>query len=376
MSAPREQALAVHGLRVRYGQRLALDGLDLDVSRGEVVAVLGPSGSGKSTLLRAIVGLVDTESGSIRSEGRELSTAPAHRRGVGLMFQDNALFGHLDVGGNVAYGLRMQGARRAERATRVQEVLELVGLPDAGRRSVASLSGGERQRVALARCLAPRPAVVMLDEPFGSLDRALRDRLVADLANLFGELDQTVLLVTHDRDEAFALADRLVVLDAGLLVQQGPPASLWRRPRTEVVARLLGLNGIVTLEVTAGRAAAPWGPVRLDRPDGTARVLVHPAGVEVRRPGRRADLPPGRAAHTFTAAVESVRFRGDRSEVTVRPSGAWAEPATLSAFVDGEDALRVGDPVEVLVRPGALVPLAAPGAGSDGAGPGATRGTP
>ncbi len=171
VSAPR---LAVHGARVRFGSRPALVDVDLEVAPAEVVAVLGPSGSGKSTLLRAVAGLQPLDAGSMRIDGRDLHGVPVHRRGVGLMFQDHALFPHRDVAGNVGFGLRMQGWSRSAIAARVAELLDVVDLPGSGSRPVAELSGGEQQRVALARALAPSPAVLLLDEPLGALDRALR----------------------------------------------------------------------------------------------------------------------------------------------------------------------------------------------------------
>ncbi len=188
--------LSVEGVVVRYGEVAALAGLDLEVADGEVVALLGPSGSGKSTLLRVVAGLVAPDAGSVTWDGQDLAGVPPHRRGFGLMFQDYALFPHLDVGGNVAFGLRMQGPVRPGR---VAEVLEMVGLPGYEDRAVGTLSGGEAQRVALARALAPEPRMLMLDEPVGSLDRVLRERLVIELRELLVRLRMTALYVTHDQ---------------------------------------------------------------------------------------------------------------------------------------------------------------------------------
>ncbi len=192
--------LEVRGLTVRYdgAAPAALDEVDLDVDPGEVVAVLGPSGCGKSTLLRAVAGLVPVEQGSVSLAGRDLDGVATHERGVGLMFQDYALFPHRDVGDNVAFGLRMRGVARRDRDERVAELLDLVGLPGAERRSVAALSGGERQRVALARALAPAPGLLMLDEPLGALDRSLRDRLVLELGELFAR-DRRGRALRHPR---------------------------------------------------------------------------------------------------------------------------------------------------------------------------------
>ncbi|WP_258382889.1 ABC transporter ATP-binding protein, partial [Streptomyces sp. NTH33] len=178
--------LTLQAATVRFSRRAVLDAVGLDVAEHEIVCVLGPSGSGKSTLLRAVAGLQPLDSGRVLLDGRDQTAVPVHRRGVGLMFQDHQLFPQRDVAGNVAFGLRMHGTAKTERAARVGELLGLVGLPGAGRRAVASLSGGEQQRVALARALAPRPRLLMLDEPLGQLDRSLRERLVVELRELFG----------------------------------------------------------------------------------------------------------------------------------------------------------------------------------------------
>jgi thiamine transport system ATP-binding protein len=214
--------------------------VSLDVAAGEVIGVLGSSGSGKTTLLRVIAGLHSASAGSIVLDGIDITTTPTHLRGVGLMFQEHALFPHLSVSDNVAFGLRIAKVSKAERSIRVAEVLELVGLADFGTRDVASLSGGERQRVALARTLAPSPRVLLLDEPMGSLDRVLRDRLVAELRELIVGLGLTALYITHDRSEAFALADRIAVLDEGSVVQLDTPGVLDASPATKHVAQLLG----------------------------------------------------------------------------------------------------------------------------------------
>jgi thiamine transport system ATP-binding protein len=232
----------------------AVDGLDLAVTPGEVLALLGPSGSGKSSLLRAVAGLEPVARGSITWDGTDLAGVPVHRRGVGLMFQDGQLFPHRDVAGNVAFGLQMQRVSRAERARRIAELLELVGLAGFGDRDVSSLSGGERQRVALARSLAPRPRLLLLDEPLSALDRALRERLADDVRAALHATGTTALFVTHDHDEAFAVADRIAVMDAGRLLQVDPPSRLWHRPASRRVATFLGYEAFVPADSPTGRA--------------------------------------------------------------------------------------------------------------------------
>lgn len=207
--------LEVRDVTVRFGPRTVLDRVGLRVDDGEVVALQGPSGSGKSTLLRVVAGLLTPDAGSVSVAGRDVTHVPAHLRGVGMVFQDDQLFPHRDVAGNVEFGLRMQGVAAADRRRRVAELLELVGLDGFGARNVAGLSGGEAKRVALARSLAPSPPLLLLDEPLTGLDAELHDRLADDLAQVLRRTGTTALVVTHDAREAHAVADRVVTL-AGL----------------------------------------------------------------------------------------------------------------------------------------------------------------
>ncbi|MGW1604649.1 ABC transporter ATP-binding protein [Streptomyces eurythermus] len=303
--------LSLDAATVRFGGRAALDRVGLDVAEHEVVCVLGPSGSGKSTLLRAVAGLQPLDSGRVLLDGRDQSGVPAHRRDVGLMFQDHQLFPQRDVGANVAFGLRMHGVARRERDAEVGRLLDLVGLPGAARRAVAALSGGEQQRVALARALAPRPRLLMLDEPLGQLDRSLRERLVVELRELFGRLGTTVLAVTHDQGEAFALADRVVVMRDGRIAQSGTPVEVWQRPADAFVARFLGFENVVPATVAGTAADSPWG--KLPVPDGSAQgsrtVLVRPAGVR---------LVP--ADQGLSCTVTARTFKGSHVAVHLQPA--------------------------------------------------------
>jgi thiamine transport system ATP-binding protein len=315
--------LRVEALEVRYGDTVALDGIDLVVEDGEVVSVLGPSGSGKSTLLRAVAGLEPPVRGRVVWDGDDLTGVPPHRRHLGLMFQDHTLFPHRDVLGNVAFGLRMHGVPTAQAAARAGELLTLVGLAGYEHRRVAELSGGEQQRVALARAIAPAPHLLMLDEPLGSLDRALRERLMVELRDLFTRLGLTSLYVTHDHDEAFALADRVAVMHDGRIEQLGAPVDVWEHPANEFVARFLGYN--VTDALGGGRVAVRPDSLRVD-PDGPI------AGV-----------------------VTARTFRRDHFLLEVKV----ADAPSLEVAVTGDRIPATGDPVRLAADPAAIVPLTA-----------------
>jgi thiamine transport system ATP-binding protein len=306
--------LRAEGVSVSFDGTAAVDHATLEIADGEVVTVLGPSGSGKTTLLRVIAGLQPPDSGRVLLDGADLEGVPPHRRGVGLVFQDHALFPHRDVAGNVAFGLRMRGDTPRAIAARVGELLELVGLTGLGRRSVGTLSGGEQQRVALARALAPEPRVLLLDEPLGSLDRRLRDRLLADLARLFTELDQTAIYVTHDQTEAFTLGDRVAVMRAGHVVQVATPDDLWAHPLDADVARFLGIENVDEREIV--RPEAVHVRPAKGAGEGVVETVVR-TGAIVRIAVRMDD---GRRLEAVDAAIEHPAV-GDRVDVEVDPEG-------------------------------------------------------
>ncbi|MGL6280198.1 MAG: ABC transporter ATP-binding protein [Gaiella sp.] len=311
--------IRAEGVTLRFDDEEVLRGVDLEVATGETLALLGPSGSGKTSLLRVVAGLTRPDAGRVLVDGSDVSDLPAHRRGVGLVFQQPLLFPHRDVAGNVGFGL--DGWPRDEARQRIGELLELVGLPGIERRAVATLSGGEAQRVALARALAPRPRCLLLDEPLGALDGPLRDRLQDDLASLFASLGLTVVHVTHDVGEAFALGDRVAVLRDGAIAQVDAPEQLWRAPADAWVAEFLGSRNVVVLD----------GQQVVARPEA---VRLHPGGDDVvetrQRRGplvllrvRRAD---GSVIEAATTALETPAV-GDRVSVQIDPRGTARLPA-------------------------------------------------
>lgn len=352
--------LVLENVSVAYGDRTVVDGVDLEVTAGEKLAVVGPSGSGKSTLLRAIAGLEPLISGRILLDGRDLLGVPTHRRGVGLMFQDHALFPHLSVAENVAYGLR-HGASSfgsdgvvGERVdVRTHEMLALVGLEGFGSRSIDQLSGGEAQRVALARALAPAPSLLMLDEPLGSLDRVLREQLVSDLDLLLDRMSQTALHVTHDQAEAFALADRVAVLTEGRLVRIGTPQELWENPGTRFVATFLGRPNIWSVAVQ-GDGLLRWSEA--DQVIGVRRAPIGAGTVVVPVDAIRVVQPAAPDAdHVIAVSVTSSQFHQGRYRH--RAVLDDSESAAAVVWTDGERR-RVGDTVSLAVDLSSLIPLA------------------
>ena len=314
--------LRLRDLQVTYDGIPAVRGVDLDLPDGEVLAVLGPSGCGKSTLLRAVAGLEQAQ-GLVEWDGRDLSRVPTHRRGFALMFQDGQLFGHLTVAGNVGYALRLRRAR--DRDARVADLLALVGLEGYADRLPGTLSGGERQRVALARSLAVEPRLLLLDEPLSALDTGLRQRLAGELRSILRTAGTTALLVTHDHDEAFAVADRLAVMRDGALVQQGPIADVWRAPADPETALFLGYARVLTGEPARLVAAAAGAP-------GVPSLAVRRSALAVRADGR------------LHGTVVSAR--------------ATPEQVRLEVDVDGVGVMDAVGPLGVHPGPGERITLA------------------
>jgi thiamine transport system ATP-binding protein len=267
--------IELDSVNVRYGDALAVNDLNLEIDSAERFALMGPSGSGKSTLLRAVAGLEQLETGTVHIDGVDVTSLPAHRRPVGLMFQEYALFPHMSVIDNVGYGLRMIGVDRDAAAAKAASLLDLAGLHGFGDRKPDSLSGGERQRVALLRTLAPEPSLVMLDEPLGSLDLALREDLLSQMRTIVTELGATTLYVTHDRTEAFAFAERLAIMRSGRIVRTGTPQQVWDDPQTTFVARFIGHSNVLpgrAVGIDTAAVAVPPDAVTLT---DTGNLNVH-----------------------------------------------------------------------------------------------------
>ncbi len=318
--------LTLRNLSVRYGDTLAVDDVSLELAPGQVLAVLGPSGCGKSTLLRAVAGLEPISSGSISVDGVDLAGTPTHKRGFALMFQDGQLFAHLTVARNVAYALKLRRTPSARVATRVRELLELVGLSGYEDRLPGTLSGGERQRVALARALAVDPRLILLDEPLSALDATLRERLAGDLREILHAAGTTALLVTHDHEEAFALADRLAVMRAGRVVQSGAIDEVWRRPVDEETALFLGYARVVR-DAAARRLLE-------------AASLPGAAAVALRRSALVVD-----GAGSIRARVESARVTPEQVRLVVDADGI----GRLDAVAQLGSHVALGDEVALRV---------------------------
>jgi len=345
-------AVELRGVSRRFGDVVAVAHLDLDLTGGEFFSLLGPSGCGKTTTLRMIGGFEQPSGGQILLAGRDVTGLPPYKRDVNTVFQSYALFPHLSVADNVAFGLRRRGVARAEAKRLVDEHLDLVGLAGYGRRRPAQLSGGQQQRVALARALVNRPKVLLLDEPMGALDARIRKSMQLELKRIQRDVGITFLYVTHDQSEAMAMSDRLAVMHAGLVEDMGPPQRVYDRPGTRFVAEFLGSCNLLPVEVDGGRVRFPDGtPVRL--PSGTApealadgaRLGIRPEKLLVRSAG-----PDGAAAtgHHLTVTVTTATYLGASSEYEVRTS--WGDQLHVFAQNLGA-AAAVGDTVELVWEP-------------------------
>ena len=303
-----------------FAAQTILHDISFEIDQGEIVCLLGPSGCGKTTLLRIIAGLETSDSGEVTFNGTDLSGVPVHQRGFGLMFQDFALFPHKNVWDNVIFGLRMQHLPTDQIQQQAERALDLVGLTGFEKRDVNQLSGGERQRVALARSLAPQPKLLMLDEPLGSLDRKLREELMVELRRILKAAGLTSIYVTHDQQEAFAIADRVIIMNAGRIEQIGTPQTVYARPSSEFVARFLGLSNLLRGTIVTNAS----GAVIVQTPIGqlnviTARTFALNAAVTVLiRPDAAEVMAEDDKAGQITGVLIDTAFRGKYNQVVVR----------------------------------------------------------
>ena len=335
--------LQIARLSHAYGDIVSLRGVSLDVEQGEILCLLGPSGCGKTTLLRIIAGLETDYEGAIFFDGEDIRPVPVHRRGFGLMFQDFALFPHLSAADNIAYGLKRLGLKRKEIGEQVQSLLQRVGLEDFDERDVASLSGGQKQRVALARSLAPNPRLLMLDEPLGSLDAQLRDQLALELRRIIKSAGLSAIYVTHDHREAYAVADRIAVMNIGSVRQHGSPRHVYRRPACAFVARFLGLENVYS--VNDRRVTSLLGQVEAGEWRSGSRILIHPAGI-------RLDGVMTHTAIPTQVTLEAAVFRGERYDLT-----AVADSGLRLSFALGELPAKLGEKLNIYIRQDAIIPL-------------------
>lgn len=345
--------LSVRQLRKSYAATPVLQDFDLDVAQGHIACLLGASGCGKTTLLRLLAGVERADGGRIQLAGRDVLALPPHTRRIGLMFQDHALFPHQNVGANIAYGLRMRRWNREAIRARVAELLALVRLVGYEKRPVQELSGGESQRVALARSLAPNPRLLLLDEPLASLDRQLRDELVREIRDVLRALSITALYVTHDQEEAFAVADQMALMHAGRIIRTGEPQSLYRNPGSVYVARFLRMANAFPLR-NAGSLPAwlrSWLDRRAPGPQD-AFVLIRPDALAV------ADAYPDEELIRLQARVTAMTFRGRiyEAQLEVQAADGTGWSLTLDMPV-AETCLRMIERWMQAAVQGGTVPL-------------------
>ena len=360
--------ISIQGVSKHFGSVVAVDGVDLEIRRGEFFSVLGPSGCGKTTLLRMLGGFEVPSNGEIYIDGQRMSEIPAYRRPTNMVFQNYAIFPHLTVGRNIAFGLRKSGLSKSDVEARVEDMLALIKLPGYANRTATELSGGERQRIALARALIMQPKVLLLDEPLGALDKNLREQMQIELRALQRSVGITFVFVTHDQEEALTLSDRIAVMAEGRLLQVDSPTGLYERPKSPFVAGFIGTTNLFDGRVRGledGRAvvdAGPLGPVRvrvdadMPAPDADVVVAIRPEKLtfHVEAPNNGSNVVEGRMGPAV--------YLGDRSHFHVRLAGRdqpvavalqnQETTAVSQVATDQPVWLSFKDQAVVLLRPG------------------------
>jgi putative spermidine/putrescine transport system ATP-binding protein len=349
--------VALEGVTKAYGTVRALDRIDLAIVEGELLSLLGPSGCGKTTTLNVVAGFVAPDAGRVVIDGVDVTSMPPYRRGLGVVFQSYALFPHMSVGDNIAFGLRERGLSRHEAGQRVDEALALVRLVGAADKRPQQLSGGMQQRVALARALVIRPRVLLLDEPLAALDKKLREEMRAELKDIQRTIGVTTVFVTHDQHEALGLSDRIAVMNAGRIEQLGAPREIYERPATRFVADFIGASSVLRVTVVDARTVELANGVRLAVDLGES-VAVGQLLELLLRPERVALMATG--TNVLPATVDTAMYLGDHSEVRLR----LMDDVRLLAVVPGAAPLKAGDTVTVSIAPDAFL-LPGPRAPSD-----------
>ena len=325
-----------------------LKGITFEQFPGEVIALLGPSGCGKSTLLAIIAGIETPDQGSIFWKGVPINDLPPHKRDFGLMFQEDVLFPHMDVFGNVAFGLKMQKRDEQYIRAEVNKTLALVGLGSLGSRDVNTLSGGEQQRVALARSIAPQPGLLMLDEPLSSLDRTLRERLLWEIKRILKDLKQTAIYVTHDQEEAFSIADRIVLMRSGQIEQIGPPEEIYNHPLSSFAAEFLGLSNLITGRVIQNNSEILIESILGQTPyngdhQGPITLLIRPDAAVIN----------GEQGIHFRGRIVERTFQGNLCHVAIATQGT----SLKFVFLMNADIPDIGDEVQFSIDPDGIVPI-------------------
>ena len=332
--------IEIDGLVKRYGAVAALDGVSINVRQGEFLALLGPSGCGKTTLLRSIAGFVEPTEGQVRIGGKVMNDVPPHERPVNTVFQNYALFPHMTVAENVAFGPRRKGTPKAEIAKLVSEVLTMVGMDGYGERYPRQLSGGQQQRIALARAIVNQPQVLLLDEPLGALDLKLRKRMQVELKRLHGQLGITFIYVTHDQEEALAMADRIAVMNQGKVAQIGTGQDIYRAPNSRYVADFIGEANLIECGVKDGRLALDGVVLPYDAVGARATLMIRPEDIQLGPPAA------GGASVVLKATVRDKVFLGSAWRVYVTLSSGQ-EIAAHSASGEAVDHTAKGGMVEL-----------------------------